>query len=198
MLLRAHEAIGVWPAAFVAGEMVLRFGAEQTSKGEPWKCLEVGCGAGFPSLVAAKLGAQVLAFDSEQLPLDLLQEAFLRQKSSSCLPALASLVVRRGDATAMEDDLFDSVDLVVVSDLLYSVELGEAVGRRLGTWLRDQEGTLILTDGGRSGRAAFLEAFQAAYGAEARFEKRPVPVWATQTSDFFDGAETQSVGVLRY
>eukprot|EP00439_Symbiodinium_sp_Y106_P055943 s2961_g7.t2 len=158
----------------------------------------VGCGAGFPSLVAAKLGAQVLAFDSEQLPLDLLQEAFLRQKSSSCLPALASLVVRRGDATAMEDDLFDSVDLVVVSDLLYSVELGEAVGRRLGTWLRDQEGTLILTDGGRSGRAAFLEAFQAAYGAEARFEKRPVPVWATQTSDFFDGAETQSVGVLRY
>ncbi|OLQ13610.1 hypothetical protein AK812_SmicGene2385 [Symbiodinium microadriaticum] len=41
-------------------------------------------------------------------------------------------------------------------------------------------------------------AFQAAYGAEARFEKRPVPVWATQTSDFFDGAETQSVGVLQY
>ena len=44
-----------------------------TSWPRPWpelRCLELGCGAGFPSLVAARLGATVYALDTEQLTLD--------------------------------------------------------------------------------------------------------------------------------
>jgi len=193
-----YGAIGVWPAAFLAAQMLIDYSARHNNG--PWSCLEVGCGAGFPSLVAARLGARVYALDSEQLPLDLLREAFARQQSAGCVPLAASLDARCADASNIEEHLLAAADVIVVSDLLYSVELGEAVGRQLGLWLRSSKDRfLILSDGGRSGRAAFLEAFRkAADCPEACFEDQPVPSWAVQRADFFDGVETTTVGRLRW
>eukprot|EP00435_Cladocopium_sp_Y103_P010261 s794_g2.t1 len=185
-----YGAIGVWPAAFVAAEEVMKYAS--ATLGE-WSCLELGCGAGFPSLVAAKSGAaSVYALDTEQLTLDLLQAAFDQQGQGRLIPLL-------GDAEDLPQEPLSSVPLVVVSDLLCSVQLGRALGETLAKWLKGQkERKLILTDGGRSGRLAFLEAFSEAHGSQAYFEDSPVPFWAPQKGDFFDGSETASVGLLRY
>ncbi|CAK9074374.1 unnamed protein product [Durusdinium trenchii] len=183
-----YGAIGVWPAAFVAAEVVL----QKAPKGKPFSCLELGCGAGFPSLVAGRLGAErVYALDSEQLTLDLLQAAFERQ--GTC----GRLVPLLGDASKLPQDLLASVSLIIVSDLLYSVELGKSLGWCLGRWVIDEGRQLVLTDGGRSGRPAFLEAFREASSSDACFEDVPVPDWAPQKGDFFDGTSTQTVGLLR-
>ncbi|OLP98735.1 hypothetical protein AK812_SmicGene18775 [Symbiodinium microadriaticum] len=40
-----------------------------------FKCQEIGCGSGLPSLCALALGAEVVATDLEELPLQLLQAA---------------------------------------------------------------------------------------------------------------------------
>lgn len=185
-----YGAIGVWPAAFVASEEVMKYASEQRSD---WSCMELGCGAGFPSLVAAKGGAaSVYALDTEQLTLDLLQAAFDQQGHGRLIPVL-------GDAQDLPQEPLSSVPLVVVSDLLYSVPLGRALGESLAKWLKEEkERQLILTDGGRSGRWAFLEAFSEAHGSQAYFEDVPVPPWAPQKGDFFDGSETATVGLLRY
>jgi len=196
-----YGAIGVWPAAYVAAEALMQHCPQGAGN---WTCVEVGCGAGFPSLVAARLGAQVIGLDSEQLPLDLLRAAFDSQAKSGCFPEKASLQTLTCDATKAEGAFGDdgplvSADIVVVSDLLYSVELGEVVGKRLGRWARSAgPGRLVLTDGGRSGRTCFLEAFSETYGSKAHFEDVPVPAWAAQRDDFFDGERTTSVGLLRY
>lgn len=185
-----YGAIGVWPAAFVAAEEVMKYAGGK--KGGDWSCLELGCGAGFPSLVAAKRGAaSVYALDTEQLTLDLLQAAFDQQGQGRLIPLL-------GDAQDLPQEPLSSVPLVVVSDLLYSVPLGRALGESLAKWLKGQERKLILTDGGRSGRWAFLEAFSEAHGSQAYFEDVPVLPWAPQKGDFFDGSETATVGLLRY
>jgi len=184
-----YGAIGVWPAAFVAAEAVMRYAAKVTAS---WACLELGCGAGFPSLVAARLDATVYALDTEQLTLDLLQTAFDEQGQGRLIPLL-------GDAEDLPEEPMSSVSLIVVSDLLYSVELGSSLGTSLAKWLHEKEGReLILTDGGRSGRQAFLQAFKDAYGSPAFFEDVPVPSWAPQKGDFFDGSATTTVGLLRY
>eukprot|EP00913_Durusdinium_trenchii_P028089 g26335.t1 len=108
------------------------------------------------------------------------------------------------------EDLLASVSLIIVSDLLYSVELGKSLGWCLGRWVIGEGRQLVLTDGGRSGRPAFLEAFREASSSDACFEDvpggpkrrcphvRPVPDWAPQKGDFFDGTSTQTVGLLRY
>mmetsp|Transcript_90762 Transcript_90762/g.290920 ORF Transcript_90762/g.290920 Transcript_90762/m.290920 type:complete len:193 (+) Transcript_90762:645-1223(+) len=161
-----------------------------------WFAIRTSCGAGFPSLVAAKLGATVLAVDTEALPLALLSASFDTQRASGLFPEGASLETFCGDAAEAPLQL-EGCDVVVVSDLLYSVELGRSLGQRLGQAAR-RGVHVLLTDGGRSGRLAFLEAFSEALGSEARYESLQVPDWSPQTKDFFDGHETSAVSVLKY
>jgi len=185
-----YGAIGVWPAAFVAAEALVSWARSRLT---PFHCVEVGCGAGFPSLTAARLGASVVAVDTEALPLALLEAAF-RAQQHDCAAQGAALQVFCGDA--MEAPL-EGADAVVVSDLLYSVDLGRSLGQRLGKAAR-RGSRIIVTDGVRSGSDAFLESFAVAWGASAAFEDVAIPKWAPNRVDFFDGEERDSVRVLRY
>lgn len=193
-----YGAIGVWPAAFVCSEALITWArgreAAISQTASPWRCVEIGCGAGFPSLVAAKLGASVRAVDTEALPLALLQASFDSQQQSGVFPATAQLETLHGDASEVK---LEDADVIVVSDLLYSVGVGRAVGLRLGRAAKEGRG-IVLVDGGRSGREAFLQAFEDAYGAPGRFESVELPAWAPERTDLFDASRTVSVGVLRY
>lgn len=195
-----YGAIGVWPAASVAGQEVSRWAAEH--QGRRWRALELGSGAGFPALVAASLGASgVLAVDTEPLPLALLQAAFDAQCQSwmsrmQCATPPV-LETRCGDAREVA---LEGFDVVIVADLLYSKDLGQSLGRRLGAAVRAGCCEVILTDGERSGSDTFLAAFRDALGAAAWFEEVPVPEWAPACSrkDLFDGEARSSVRALRY
>lgn len=182
-----YGAIGVWPAAFVASSELVEKMKLMPSP-QPLRVVEIGCGAGFPSLVATKLGASVLAVDTESLPLALLRAAFEAQQPRGSLETFC------GDAA--EAPLIDA-DIVVVSDLLYSVDIGRSVGCLLGRAVAAGK-HVILTDGRRTGTAAFLEEFQNALGRPGHFEEVPVPSWAPQRMDLFDGRESSTIGVLRY
>eukprot|EP00929_Paragymnodinium_shiwhaense_P026534 TRINITY_DN15778_c0_g1_i1.p1 TRINITY_DN15778_c0_g1~~TRINITY_DN15778_c0_g1_i1.p1 ORF type:complete len:362 (-),score=70.38 TRINITY_DN15778_c0_g1_i1:160-1245(-) len=194
-----YGAIGIWPAAFVASDELLSWFRGAREGGEPWSCIEIGCGAGFPALVAARLGAQhVQGVDTERLPLDLLEASWAAQRwhwpagaeESSC-PKVEVIRGRAGEVSV------DGIDVVLVSDLLYSQELGEIMGECLGKAAKAGQ-HVILTDGRRSGRESFLQAFQAAYGSPGRFEDVPVPTWAPERTDFFDSSQMTVVGVFRY
>jgi len=187
-----YGAIGVWPAAFVAGEALRAWAAGRAG---PWRCVEIGCGAGFPALLALRLGASVLAVDVEPLPLALLRAAAEAQQECGSIPAGAELETLCGQAGEVP---LEGADVVVVSDLLYSVELGREVGLLLGEAVRNRGCHLVLTDGGRSGRASFLEAFVEALGSPAHFEDTPIPSWAPERVDLFDGEERATISVLKY
>ncbi|CAK0811347.1 unnamed protein product [Prorocentrum cordatum] len=144
--------------------------------------------------MAGRLGASALAIDTEELPLAMLREAFEAQQAAGRVPAAAALEARVGDAR--EAPLQDA-DVIVVSDLLYNAELARTVGERIGQAARRGQ-HVVVTCGGRSGRAAFVEAFSEAVGSPGFFEDTPVPAWAPERRDLFDGGATSAVGVLRY
>lgn len=196
-----YGAIGVWPAAFVAAEALIELAKAQDSSQGTWRCVEIGCGAGFPSLVAAKLGACVHALDSEQLPLELLEASFQAQSSCGVFSEQVSLQTSRCDVCetgSALDEALAFADIVVVSDLLYSVEVGEAMGRHLGAWARKNGQKIVLTDGRRTGSQRFLEVFTSEFGGPSRFEQVPIPSWTSQCKDLFTGERTSTVGLLKY
>jgi SAM-dependent methyltransferase len=190
-----YGAIGVWPASFTVAELLHRWVLQRQLTTRAWRCIEIGSGAGFPSLVAARLGATVLAVDLEPLPLSLLEAAFAAQRRSGCIPDAAALETRCGRA---EELSLEGADVIVVSDLLYSVELGHLMGQLLGNAVRGGKCRLLLTDGNRSGSAAFLDTFEATLGSPASFEEFQVPAWAPNKEDLFDGKECRSVRILHY
>src|SRR3954470_24446878 len=109
--------------------------------------LELGCGLGVPSLVAASKGGQVLATDGEEEALEMV-ERNARENGIELATALLSW-----DAS---DELLaggDPYDLVLAADVLYersSVALLLELLPRLGD-------EVLLADPGRPAADAFLE-----------------------------------------
>lgn len=193
-----YGAIGVWPAAFVAADLLRQWTLLRpagAASGRP-RMVEIGCGAGFPSLVGVRLGLEVLAVDTEALPLSLLVAAVVAQQGAGALPrgSTGMLETFHGDASVAP---LRGADVILVSDLFYSEEIGHAVGTRLGEAAKAGQ-HLIVIDGGRSGRAAFLKAFESALGRPGRFEDTPIPSWVPQRVDLFDHEERSSIGVLHF
>jgi len=186
-----YGAIGVWPAAFVAAEEVSKLLHRHS---DVRQVAELGCGAGFPSLVAARMGASVHAVDIEPLPLALLQAAFKTQQSCNLMPTGAQLETFCEDACAYN---CARAEIIIVSDLLYSKQLGSMLGTQVGHAAK-QGSHIVVVDGRRSGRESFLTAFQEAAGLHAWFEDLPVPQWAPASTDFFDDKICTSIGVLQF
>lgn len=251
-----YGAIGVWPAAFAVVERLRVDGQLQSRAARHCKergsaalcCVEMGCGAGLPSLAAAALlpavGCRVgddsavvdfplllelVAVDSEALPLAFIKAAFEAQQhvaggpfpegvSLRCLQADLIEVAtsgsesREGGAETEVLKVLEQADLILVSDVLYTPELGRALGVLLGRAVRPEEKenaavappAILLACGGRRGRNSFLEAFQAELGPEgaAWFEELPVPTWAAGPKgedpprDLFDGEPCKAVECL--
>lgn len=109
--------------------------------------LEVGCGLGLPSFVAARLGADALATDFHPDA----GAFFARNVAANPGPAPR---YARMDWRNAED--LGSFDLVVGSDILYDAEQPRHLAQFLGTHLR-AGGSVIVTDPGR----AYLQKFAA-------------------------------------
>lgn len=124
----------LWPSAEALVEYILDSALPLRNA----RVLEVGCGLGYPAIVCAKLGAQVVATDFHPDCLPLLQRNAalndLQQFEAHCL-----------DWTKIEQSDFD---VVLGSDLLYEERNIESLAQGLARF-RDRESLILLSDPGR-------------------------------------------------
>ena len=127
----------LWPSALALGDAV--------AARRPRRMLELGCGLGVPSLVAAARGAQVLATDWSAEAVEVLRQNARRNR--------VALDARRWDWSTAPDAL-GVWPLVVAADVLYerrnAAPLLNAL-RRLG-------GEVWIADPGRAAVEEFLDA----------------------------------------
>lgn len=140
----------LWPAAQVLAQAVAsHVAAASNDPGDarPLHIIELGAGCGLATLTALKLGADVLATDFRQAPLQLLEAAAHQQ----------------GLGARLRTQLFDicdasplpKADLLIASDVLYERRTAEGLARRVAEARR--RGTKVLvSDTGRPGRSAFV------------------------------------------
>jgi predicted nicotinamide N-methyase len=114
----------------------------------PRRVLEVGCGLGLPSLVAARRGAWVLATDREQAPL-----AFVR--ASARANGVTTLHVAAADVRDVV--LRRRVDLVLLAEVLYDRSVFADVVTTLDRVLAPG-GEVLIADGRRIDTSAFWAA----------------------------------------
>lgn len=112
--------------------------------------LELGCGLGFPSLVATQLGGDVLATDFHPE----VKEYFKRNCRHSVLECRYQRLNWREDKTDI--GLFD---VVMGSDVLYESKHPREVARGLIRFLKPN-GVVLLSDPGRAYLQQFLSAMR--------------------------------------
>ena len=194
----SHGVMGVWPSAIAAVRALDRI---KRGEGQWLRMVELGAGAGLPTLHACLSGifGEVLSTDMEPLPLAFVHASYgVHSGMGERVCRFSTLVV---DVTEPGDvqGLLDDVDCVVAADLLYVEEVASAVGQLLGKWVRHRAGIeavchLVVVDPGRQGRDAFLKEFREISGKkEACFED----VEVDGVNDVFDGSSVSSVGVLK-
>jgi predicted nicotinamide N-methyase len=111
--------------------------------------LELGCGLGLPSLVAAHLGANVLATDYHP---DV--EAYF---SRNCRHSSVRCDYQR--LNWREETLEEKFDFVIGSDVLYESKHPREVAQGLLRFVKSP-GTILLSDPGRAYVKKFLEAMK--------------------------------------
>jgi predicted nicotinamide N-methyase len=116
------------------------------------RVVELGCGLGLPSLVAARRGARVLAIDRHVAPL-----AFVR--ASARANDVTTLSVAAADFRDLA--LRAPVDLVLLAEVLYDRAAFPHVVDTLGRLLAPR-GEALLADGYRIDTAAFYAGLRAA------------------------------------
>ncbi|KAI2510395.1 hypothetical protein MHU86_3968 [Fragilaria crotonensis] len=106
----------LWPSALGIANFLLESNAISTST----KVLELGCGTGLPSLVAASLGASVVATDISTVVLLLLQAGW-----KGCHPRKGNLSSQLFDIMKTSSPL-PQADVVIASAVLYDADLAKA------------------------------------------------------------------------
>ena len=136
----------LWPAA----EALAIFLNDHPALVKNKKVLELGCGLGFPSLVASHLGAEVLATDFHPD----VEEYFTRNcRHSSVTCSYTRLNWREGTES------LDQFDVVMGSDVLYESKHASEVAQGLIRFLRPG-GKILLSDPGRNYLQPFLTAMK--------------------------------------
>ena len=136
----------LWPSALGIAQFLI----EGKTISRSSRVIELGCGTGLPSLVAASLGASVVATDVSTLALQLLQAGW-----KGCHPQIGTLSSHIFDVTDYTQPLPDA-DIVIASAVLYQVDLAEAFGKRVveacnaGAWVILGDDVTGERDGGRS------------------------------------------------
>lgn len=136
----------LWPAA----EALAIFLNDHPKLIKNKKVLELGCGLGFPSLVASHLGAEVLATDFHPD----VEEYFTR----NCRHSSVSCSYKRLNWRQDKESL-DQFDVVMGSDVLYESNHASEVAQGLIRFLRPS-GKILLSDPGRNYLQPFLTAMK--------------------------------------
>ena len=182
-----HGALGVWPSAYAACASLQKIASELK---RPPTVLELGCGAGLPSLYASVVleSPRVVATDVEAVPL-----AFLEAARGAHVET-GSFATCTLDVTYAAVDDIRGYDVVVCADMLYNTDVATALGALLGAAACGAGAPeFVVCDPGRRGRDHFLDAFGAASGLSPMFVDQAVPDGCV---DVFDGTPIGAVGVL--
>jgi predicted nicotinamide N-methyase len=143
----------LWPAAQVVAQAVAAMGDLRNRT-----LLELGAGTGLVSLAAAACGADVLATDYREEPLELLRASAAR--SSAHVGSPLDVDTRAFDIKSSEP--LPPANIVAAADLLYLRSTSQALARRCVEALTAPGCECVLVgDLGRPGRAAFLEELRA-------------------------------------
>ncbi|KAL1522813.1 hypothetical protein AB1Y20_017783 [Prymnesium parvum] len=150
---------GVWPAAYTLCRYLARH--PELVRGE--RVLELGCGAGLPSLLCDRLGAaSVVATDGTDEVIDQMHASF---QSNACAGQVSAMRLDWGDTQQLLRMIADAdVTLVIGTDLVYPLRDQQplisslSVARRRFPHLK-----VLLSEGCRDARthARFEEALQA-------------------------------------
>lgn len=147
----------LWPASIALATYL----SEHPELVKNQSVLELGCGLGLPSLVAAHQGANVLATDYHPD----VEEYFLRNTRHSSVRCEYKRLNWRDDLT--ENRTFD---IVMGSDVLYESKHAREVALGLIRFL-NPKGKILLSDPGR----AYLQQFVTAMRTEG-FKDELIPV----------------------
>jgi predicted nicotinamide N-methyase len=146
-----------WAVLWRSGVALARQLAERQLEG--MRIVELGCGLGLPSLVAARGGASVLAVDAEREALDLLE-----QNARLNRVALETL---RADWTRPQPILDRGpFDLALGADVLYE----ESAPAHLASLLPRLAARALIADPGRPGAGELLELLELAPVAPPRVD----------------------------
>lgn len=137
----------LWPAAEALGEYLTLHPELVKNK----SVLELGCGLGFPSLVATHLGGDVLATDFHPD----VEEYFQRNCRHSVLACKYQRLNWRDPGENVQ-----KFDVVMGSDVLYESKHPKEVALGLTRFLKPG-GKILLSDPGRAYLGAFLNAIKA-------------------------------------
>ena len=135
-----------WPSARV---LAVRLACQ---RGDGRTLLELGCGIGLPSLVAAAAGFEVLATDYYA-------DALEFTTANAEAHEIAGVDTRLIDWRKLPDDL-GTFDVVVAADVLYERPLAALVARTIAATLAP-DGLALITDPIRRPADAFADACQA-------------------------------------
>lgn len=136
----------LWPAA----EALSVYLSENADLVKNKNVLELGCGLGYPSLVASHLGANVLATDFHPQ----VEEFFLRNCRHSNLSCNYMRLNWREDQSKI-----GTFDVVMGSDVLYESKHPREVARGLLRFVKPN-GKIILSDPGRNYLQQFIDAMK--------------------------------------
>lgn len=144
----------LWPSALALARAV----GVRSLRGA--RVLELGCGLGLPSLVAAAAGGRVAATDWAPDAIAMLE----RNAERNALTIEAFVA-----SWTAPDALLDRApwELVIASDVLYEPRNGAALLPLLPR-LVDERGEIWLADPGRPAAAPFLEAAAAVFTIDSR------------------------------
>jgi predicted nicotinamide N-methyase len=146
----AARPIPYWARLWPSAETLARALARRPP-GPGTKVIELGCGLGLPSIVAARGGAAVTATDGHE---------------DAVAFAAHSLALNEQEATVIQADIADNADalvdrgpfdLVVAADVLYTVANADAMLLLLPRLL-EPNGEVWLADPDRAGGRRFLAA----------------------------------------
>lgn len=136
----------LWPSAHASASALLAvLRAHRAEHGELPTVVELGCGTGLCSLVAARAGAAVTATDVDEGALVAVRAAVAQFPGARLTTALFDVRGR---------EPLPRADVVIAADLLYEEVLAGAMARRAGEAL-DRKSVVIVGDPGRVFRARF-------------------------------------------
>lgn len=135
----------IWPAALSLSRALI---AEKEAGRLPsagLKVAEVGCGLALPSMVMAKLGYRVTAFDAHPNAQKLVHYNLKTNKISD-----ENLVFRCGDVLDADFQFDDDTHLILASDILYEPWSYQAFADKFLSWTHHPPfPRIILSDPGR-------------------------------------------------
>ncbi len=164
--LRDHEGMApgrplpYWGRLWTSASL-LALELAQRPPGPGTRVIELGCGLGLPSVVAARGGAAVLATDGH---------------TDAVAFAAHNLALNEQEATVITADMADDADalvqrgpfdLVLAADVLYTVDNGDALLRLLPRLL-EPNGELWLGDPDRAGGRRFLAAARSLFHVRSK------------------------------